>query len=139
MFNFRRMVSSFTGQSNNGAELQSEKDKGITLSSSEIPAIKDMDDALRIRDLPPIYEGKPSGPAELAERMNSSLVQQQFTYKDMAEAYIRQEAAKFTHEVMTNIRGGADRDSEMLRLMEWIRRYQPKRDPMDDSMSIRMG
>jgi hypothetical protein len=139
MLDFRRMVDFCTGRSSDGAELQSEKDMGITLSTGEIPAIKDMDDALRVRDLPPIYEGKPSGPAELAERMNNPLVQQQSQYKNMAEAYIRQEAEKFTREVVANIQAGTDRDEELMRLVQWNQKYKPKRDPMDDSMSILMG
>ena len=98
-----------------------------------------MADALSVRALPPIYEGKPSCSAELAERMNNPLVQQQATYKDRAEAYIRQEMEKLAFEVTTNIQNGANRDSELMRLSEWITKYKPKRDPMDDSMAIRMG
>jgi hypothetical protein len=100
------------GRSNDGPELQSEKDNVANVSPIEMLAIKDMDDARRVRDLPPIYEVKPSSPAELAERMNNPLVQQQAIYKDMAEAYIRQETEKFTQEVMVNIQNGTDRDEE---------------------------
>ena len=113
--------------------------KGNILSDSKIPAIKDIADALRVRDLPPIYQSKPSGTAELVERKNNPLVQQQAKYKDRAEAYIREEAEKFTREVVTNIQNGANRDSELMRLSEWNTKYKPKRDPMDDSMAIRMG
>jgi hypothetical protein len=111
----------------------------IKLNSSEIPVITDMADAQSVRALPPIYEGKPSCSAELAERINNPLVQRQARYKDMAEAYIRREAEKFTHEMVTNIQNGANRESELIRLSEWTQKYQPKGDPMDDAMAIRMG
>lgn len=92
--------------------------------------IESLEEAMRIRALPPIYADRPSTTEERVARMNDPRVHEQSKLKALAEAFIREEMNRHVRIAMEKFPHDSNACNRYI--MDVQREFKPTKDPEDD-------
>lgn len=92
--------------------------------------IESIEEAMRIRALPPVYDTSPKNHHELAERMKDIRVHELSSLKNEAEQFIREEMSRHVRIAMEKF--PHDNDACNRYIMDKQDELDPQKDPEDD-------